>query len=186
MNPYNYLKTHAFYIILILVGLVAFRSWLQEHDARLQSLQDVKLAEVTVQSLQAQIKATDAAASRAQATLAAKVKAVKTPAQAIAAIPDVSTLPLNTRPVPGDPTAVQVDVLPLFQELAACRSDAIALTACTKDLESEKGIVTQKEVEITALKAKPRFWSRVKHELKTAVTGAVVFEVVKVVLTKRI
>ena len=173
MNLYNELKTHGFYVVLALVCVFGFRSWLQEHEARLQADAAVKTAEATVKSLQERIAATDAAATKAVGVVQAQVKAVHTTAQAIAAIPDLSSVPLNPRLVPNLPTAVTVEAIPLFRELAQCKVDKIQLDACGSDLANEKAIVTQKNNEIVALKEKPKFWKRVKAHLKDYGIGAV-------------
>lgn len=160
-----YLKTHLFYVIIIAIGLVAFRSWLQEHDARVLAEQTVKQSELKVSDLTTQIKLTSDAAASAQAALQKRVAEVRTPSQAIAAIPDVSTLPLNTRPAPGLPGGVIVDAVPLFQSLAQCKSDAIELTACRTNFSTQEKIIAEKDTQIKALTAKPRFWKRFGNNL---------------------
>jgi hypothetical protein len=94
---------------------------------------------------------------------------VKTPAQAIAAIPDVSSLPLNTRPAADG--GVTVDAVPLFQELAQCKEDAVALASC-KQVDAQKDqIISEQKTEIVALKKKPSFWKRVKSTAKAVGIG---------------
>lgn len=176
----NYLKTHLFYVVLIVVGLICGRVWLQEHDARVLAEQQIKVSEATVKTLQAQIVDTQAQADKTIATIKAKVIIVKTPAQAIAAIPEVSSLPLNSRPAPDG--GVTVDAVPLFQELAQCKEDAVQLNACTVESKKKDEIIGQKDLEITALKKKPGFWTRLKGQGKAAIFGAVVFEGLKIVL----
>lgn len=169
----TFLKTHLFYVILIVVGLLAFRGWLQEHDARLASDQTVKVAEAKVADLQQQIVAVNAAAAKQVQVVVKQIEAVKTPAQAITAIPTLSDLPLNSRPAVDSPTAVTVDAIPLAQELAECRVTKINLDACTANLGNETAIVTQKQLQIVALQ-KPSFWKRVTGTLKTVGIGAAI------------
>jgi len=168
------LKTHSFYIVLIVLGAFGFRAYLQEHDARIVAEQVVKASQTAIQGLQEQIKATDAAAAVQKQQIQAKVKAVATQQQAVSAVPDLSSLPLNTRPVPGDPTSVEVAWAPLIQQLGQCRQDAVDLTACKSDLTSEKGIVAQQDNEIKALKKKPGFWKALKHDAKLIAIGGAV------------
>lgn len=180
----NYIKTHLLYIILIAIGLVGFRSWLQEHDAKLQAQAQEKVSEATVKSAEDRIQslAQDIEKIRADrdSTIAALVKqrqVVKTPQQAIAAIPDLSTLPLNTRPT-EDPNRVTVDVMPLFQQLNSCRQDTVARAACEAEsgkkddqLKEKTTQLVAKNEEIKALKAKPKFWKRVWGHVKDQAIG---------------
>jgi hypothetical protein len=182
---WTYLKTHIGYLIVIALGLVFFRSWLQEHDARLAEHQvrvqveaQMKADEQNVSDLKAQIATTNAQSQLEIAALQKLVQSVKTPAQAIAAIPDVSSLPLHSTPVSNDPTKVQVDAMALFTELESGKECRVQLDATTKNLTTETQIVAQREdqlkqqqVEITALRKKPAFWHRVGSTLKQVGIG---------------
>ena len=187
MNPYPWLKTHLFYLIIIAIGLVAFRSWLAEHDHGLQMEQQMKISENTVKSLQAQIVSNDAAASATIQALQNKAATVKTPTQAIQAIPSVqiADLPLNPRPSPMDPNSVVVDAMPLFQTLEKAKEDAVKLQTCNTDLVAEKGIVAAKDDEIVALKKKPKFWARIKSHGRWAVIGMLAYEGARIYLTHK-
>lgn len=165
----SYVKTHLFYIIIIGVGLIAGRAYIAEHDQRVLSDAAVKAAQVQVQTLQSQIVAEQAAAAQTIAAIKAKVILVKTPAQAIQAIPDVSSLPLNARPAPDG--GVTVDPLPLYTELAQCKIDAVSLNACTQTSAQKDQIITAKDAEIKALRKKPSFFHRVVGTLKTVGIG---------------
>lgn len=166
-----YLKTHIVYVVVIAIGLIAFHSWLSEHDARLAADQTVKVSEARVADLQQQIAAVNAAAQKQVQVIVKQIEAVKTPAQAIAAIPTLTSAPLNSRPAVDSPTAVTVEAIPLAQELASCKVDRINLTACTANLQTETAIVAQKDVEIVALKKKPGFWKRLLATVKTLGIG---------------
>lgn len=177
----QYLSTHVFYIVVIAIALPCARAWLAEHDARLLAEQEIRSSEQKVQDLQKQIASTDAAAAKQVATLELLERKTKTPAQALAAIPDVSELQLNTRVGPTGETAV-VDVVPLFQDLAHCKQDSVELQACKDDYKAEVAIAGQKDEEISALKKKPRFWKRVASALKTAAIGAAAAELLHIAL----
>lgn len=170
----EYFKTHVAYIVIILIGLVAFHSWLTEHDARLASDQTVKVAEAKVADLQQQIVAVNAAAAKQVQVVVKQIEAVKTPAQAITAIPTLSDLPLNSRPAVDSPTAVSVEAIPLAQELAECRVVKIQSDACSTNLTNETAIVAQKDTVIASLQKKPSFWKRVTGTLKTVGIGAAI------------
>jgi hypothetical protein len=167
----NYLKTHLFYLILIAAGIFAGRLWLQEHDLRVQAEAQVKQSELVVKDLQSQIVQTQQQAAAAIKAVQAKVIYVKTPAQAVTAIPDLSTVDLHPRLLPDNPLQIGVDAVPLAQELAQCKEDKIALDACSATDKAKDGIIDQKDLEIKALKKKPSFWNRVKSTMKSVGIG---------------
>ena len=165
----TWIRTHFFYISLMVVGLVFAHAWIGEHDQRLLSDQAVKAAQAQVQTLQQQIVTEQKQAADTIAGIQAKVILVKTPAQAIAAIPDVSSLPLNTRPAADG--GVTVDAVTLFQELSQCRIDAVNAASCSQQSAQKDQIVKQQEGEIKDLKKKPSFWNRVKSTAKAVGIG---------------
>jgi hypothetical protein len=177
----QYLSTHVFYVVVIAVALLCGRAWLQEHDARVLAEQQIKQSEQQVEGLQKQIQVTDAAAQQQISTLRALTAKTKTPQQAIAAIPSLSDVPLNSRPGPTSSTVV-VDAVPLFQELAQCKQDAVELNACQSDYKAEVAIAAQKDDEIKTLKKKPRFWKRLVSTLKTALIGGAAAEILHIAL----
>lgn len=178
----QYLKTHVFYVALLLVLLVAGRSWLLEHDARLLSDQQAKISDSRVQALYQQIEANKAAAHAAIDTLQKQAAAVKTASQAIIAIPDVSTLSLNSRPLPDNPNQVAVDAIPLYQTLNQCKQDAVELNACKANAKLTTEQLTEKDTEIKALKKPKKFWSRVGSTLKTGGVGVILGIAIKAAL----
>lgn len=186
-------KIHLAYLVLFAVASVSsylvFTSWRAEHDARLVSEVKVRAAEDLVKSLQQQMQDRDAAAAQQISDLRKLAAAVRTPAQAIAAIPQVSaaltSVPLNPAAVVGEPDKVSVDAIPLYQELSACREQSITLGTCQADLKDTQAVVAQKDVEIVVLKKKPGFWKRIKSHGKTGVVFVVVFELAKIALTKQ-
>jgi len=168
----TYAKTHLFYIILIVVGVVAFRSWEQEHDARLLAEQQVKQSDAQVKTLQQQITTNTALAAQKVQVVTKIVHDAKTPAQQIAAIPQLTDVPLNTRPIVGLPDGVvAVDLAPLVAELGQCKQDAINLGACTQNYNTCQGIVSLRNAEIVVLKKKPSFWHRVSGVAKSVGVG---------------
>jgi hypothetical protein len=168
----NYIKTHLFYITLIGVTLVCAKVWLQEHDARIKAEATVKLEQASIAQLQAQISATDKATMQQIAALKQRAATVRTPAQAIVAIPDVSQLHPILNPVPNDPANVTVQALPLFTALEQCKEVNIDDTACHKDLDASKQIIADQTLEIKALKKKPSFLKRVWGIAKIAIISA--------------
>jgi hypothetical protein len=181
MNLKQYLGTHVFYIVVIAIAILLGRAWLQEHDARLLAEQQIKKSEQQVEDLQKQIATNDAAAAKQISSLQILQQQTKTPQQAIAAIPSLSKIPLNTRIGPTGGTVI-VDAVPLFQELAHCKEDAVELAACQADYKAEVAIAAQKDEEIAALKKKPRFWKRVISTLKTALIGGAAAEVLHIAI----
>lgn len=162
---------HGYYlVILVLLGIMA-HVWLSEHDARVQAEATVKTEQAKEKDLTAQISQTKAAAAVQVQTIQRAITALKTPAQAIAAIPTLSELPLNARPLPADPTAVVVDAVPLAQELGKCRETAVELGSCQKQAALQEEIHAADQAEIKALKKKPAFWHRVGTTLKTIGIG---------------
>ena len=166
----QYLKTHVFYVVIILVGVIAFRSWLAEHDQRLAAEQVAKVAEANVATLRNQIATSDAAAAQTIASLKKKATTVKTPEQAITAIPDVSTLPLYATASP-QAGFVQVDALALYTELNQCTQDRTALGACQVARAADEKIIEQKDNEIAAYKRPRSFWHRTASTLKAVGIG---------------
>jgi hypothetical protein len=192
----NFLKTHLFYILLIAGMVLAGRMWLQEHDARVLAEQTVKARESDVKVLQSnivtvtqQMQANDAKAASSIAALQKALASVKTPTQAIAAIPSVSDLPLHSRVAVDNPTQVSVDALPLFQELNECKQDAVQLQACTMDLASQKQIdadkdkqIADKNAEIKALTKKKSLFKRIVGRIKDGLIDFAIFEGASAVL----
>ena len=166
----SYVKTHTFYLAIIIALFVFGKAWVDEHDKRvvaeaaqkqvLQSSQDA------ITLLGKQIAATNAQALSDRTALVRARAATRTPAQAVAAIPALSSLPLNARIAPDNPTQVSVDALPLYQELNQCAQDRVTLGACQSDLKAETAIATQQVIQIAALKKKPSLTKRIGHRLK--------------------
>lgn len=175
----DYLKTHVFYVILIAVGLLAFHSWLSEHDSRLMAEQATKLAQQQVDQYKQQIAQTSAIADKKVKDVQTQVTQAKTPAQVVQAVPSLSDVPLNARLAPEYPGAVVVDAQALIQEVGQCRQTGIQLGACQANSEAKDKIILARETEITAIKKPKTFWKNVGTGLKIAITSISIFEVVR-------
>lgn len=157
------IKKHIDWLIgcaaVLVIGL-GFLSYQREHDARILAEQTVKESAARVSDLQAQAKATDEAGRKQLADIQKRAAAVRTPAQAIAAIPSVTDVPLNVRVAPALPDAVIVDAVPLFRELSQCRATAVELNTCRADAVISGKIAAEQTIQITALKQRKTFWKR--------------------------
>ena len=179
------IKPHLIYWVLIVVALIGFRSWLVEHDNRLLTAANNKVLETQVSTLQSSITQLEADKKQIQAAADSQVEAwkqaakkVTTPQQAILAIPDVSQLPIHSRPSVDNPLQVSVDALPLYQELNQCRQDQVSLGACQalreKDAETlvaKDSIIKSKDTEIANLKQPQGFWKRFTGTIKQVGIG---------------
>jgi hypothetical protein len=162
----TYAATHVGYIVIVAVVLFAGRLYLQEHDARVRAEDTVKTAQTAIQGLQKQQSAVAQTAKVEVTVLQKEAAAVKTAPDALAALPNVTDRPLNAEPVPDAPSKVSVDAVPLFQELSICKQCGVNLDAKTKELDIEKQIAAEKDVQIAALKKRPGFMTRVVKGLK--------------------
>ena len=166
-----WLLSHLIWIVGVAIALVGIHAWIGEHDARIASDAQIKISEATVASLQAQIVATNAAAAQKVQVITKIVHDVATPPEAIAAVPQLTDVPLNARLIPNNPVQISVDYLPLIDLLGQAKVDKTNLDACTVDLQNETAIVTAKQTEIVALKKKPSFWKRVGGVAKAVGVG---------------
>ena len=178
-------KPHLIYWVLIAVGLVGFRSWLIEHDNRLLATAETQAIKTQVTQLQADKTQLQDAIKQISATSAATIAALKlqatkitTPQQAVIAIPDVSQLPIHSRPAVDNAMQVSVDAVPLYQELNQCRQDQVALGACQaihdKDQQlilNSGNLVKLKDEEIAVLKKPQGFWKRFTGTIKQVGIG---------------
>ena len=163
--------SHLTWIVAILVALVLGHSWLAEHDARMKADATIKASEATVATLQQQIAATNAQAAQKVQTIVKIVRETTTPTQAVAAIPQLTDIPLNGRVSIDNGNQVSVDAIPLIQVLGQAKENAVQLGACQSDLKNETAIGAQKDVQIAALKKKPSLLHRVGHVLKLVGIG---------------
>ena len=165
-------KTHLFYILIIVLGAISFRTWLAEHDARRSAEQAAAVSAQQVKQLQQQIVAIQAQADQQVKTIQTVAASAKTPQQQLALIPQLSSVDLNARAIapltPVGPPQVAVDLAPLVQELAVCKETAVQLQACTQTSTLKDQQLVAKDTEIKALKKKPSLWKRVKKDVEFA------------------
>jgi hypothetical protein len=165
------------FAVMLFGGWYAVHTLMVEHDARVIAEAQVKISEAQVKTLTDGMTARDTKSAQAQAVIVKVIHDTATVPQAIANMPAVIDTPL---PVPvqatasGDMVIPKDDVISIFQQLGddkLCRSQLVTATA---DLADTKQIVVAKQTEIAALKKKPSFWKRVKHDLKVAAFGAAI------------
>jgi hypothetical protein len=171
----HWVLTHLVWIVGASVALVMGHSFIAEHDARILADAQVKTSERSVADLTKQIASTNTAAADKVRTVVKIVHDAQTPAQQIAAVPQLTDIPLNARSIPplaaSGPPQVAVDLAPLVEELGKCRESSVELAACQANLQAEASIVGQKQTEISALKKKPTFWARVSGIAKAVGIG---------------
>jgi len=161
-------------IIVGVVVIIMFVSALREHDVRILAEQTVKQSQDRIADLQKQSEDVKKAGDAAIAKLRAQRKEVKTPTQAIAALPSVSPEPLAPAPLPDAPDRVAVDALPLFQELNQCKQCEANLSTDEAQLQLDKQVEAEKDTQIKALKKKPAFWHRVAKTAEVLAIGAAI------------
>lgn len=183
MNPIlTAIKTHIPAVIIVAALIIGGHSWLQEHDARLQSDMIVQVAQTQVHDLQAQISAVNLAAAQKVQVITKVIHDVKTPTQAVAALPDLTTVPLNARPAVDSPSQISVDAVGITVALGQAKVDKINLDACTTNTTNLQGIIKAREDEVAALKHPKGFWKRVGGTLRTVGVTAVVTVVTTLIL----
>jgi alkylated DNA nucleotide flippase Atl1 len=196
----HFVLSHIPWVVLVVCAVIGFYSWRGEHDGRLIAEAKVKADEQQVQvlqtniaqnnqaiaSLQQQMEQRDAVSAKQIANLVGLVQKVQTVSQAVAALPQVSTLPVAPT-IQADNSVVfpSADVLPLFQQLADGATCKISLATAQADLTSEKAIeakdestiadmtkqIALKDDEIKTLKKPKGFWKRVGGTLKSVGIG---------------
>ena len=172
----HFLLSHIPWIVLFVCAALGVHYWLAEHDASLQARATVKLAQSQIVTLQQGIVQRDAQTQQQVAPIIKIIHDVQTPAQAVAALPQIISLPSPAIPQANNSVLIPPDdAIPLFQAVADDKVCRALLTTATADLADEKGIVGEKDKQIVALKAKPKFWARVGHDAKVVgITAAAI------------
>jgi len=200
----HWILSHLIWVVGVAVALYGFHTWSAEHDARLKAEATIKQDESqvavlqqaitqnnqSIAALQAQMQQRDAQNATIIANLVKQKAAVQTPQAAATAITQtVSNLPVPLVVEPDSSLLVpSLDVVPLYDTLEDGKIAAANLSTCTDDLADTKaesavkdktiGDQTQqlglKDNEIAALKAKPKFWARVKSDGKKVGVGVVI------------
>jgi hypothetical protein len=177
-----WLLSHLVWVVAVAVALVIGHIALQEHDQRVVAEAAIKVSELKVSDLQAQIKAADAAAAtqvQAVTKVVHDLGSSPTVGQVVAAIPQLTNVPLNARVAVDNPAQVSVNAVPFVNFLAAAKIDQINLGACQADLKNETAISTEKDTQIAVLKKKPKFLTRVKHIAEAVGVGITIGLLIK-------
>jgi hypothetical protein len=174
ITPITFAMSHLIWIVAIVVAIIVGKVALTEHDQRVAAEAQIKVSQATVASLQQQIAATTAQTAQKVQVIVKQVAAVKTPAQAISAIPTLTDVPLAPRIAPDDPSSVEVAALPLVALLGECKTAEVQLAACTSNLTNETAISAQKDSQIADLRRKPKLFSRLKHGAELVGVGAAI------------
>lgn len=167
----TFLVSHLVWVVALAVALLVGHAWLAEHDARLAAETQIKTSEANVKNLTTQIATTNAAAVQKVQVITRVIHDVQTPAQAVAAFPQITDAPLNARVAPDNPAQVSVDAVPLAQALGECRIEKTDLDACQANLVAETAIVAEKTKEIATLKKPKSFFRRVGGTAKAVGIG---------------
>jgi hypothetical protein len=191
-------------VLVLLAGILAARSWIAEHDARLKAEVTVEankkasdVADAKSKSLEAEIVDRDKSAAAREQTMLDAVKNLKTTPQILpylqsnlapaASQPIIVTVPAATKdnPVPDAIlTLPQADLPALRDRLSKCDTDALGLSTCQADavsnsarlaLAGEKLSAMQNERDAYATELKGgTFWRRTKTALKFIGVGLAV------------
>lgn len=163
------ISKHGEAVVIAAALVIGGRSYLAEHDARLRADAAARTAQTQIMDLekqQATIRKQAAAKVVVLQQKAAEVKTVPEAVKALQSDAQVKTALPSLTQLPDAPDQLKVNTLELFKGVNKCEQDAVQLDACTKTLDLQKQITTQKEVEITALKKKPSFWHRLGKAAK--------------------
>ena len=164
----TYAKTHVFYLILLAGGIFGFHSWLAEHDQRLLTDKQVAVDAQQIKDLQSQLKDVQVQTAAKVAAVMKEKATIKTPVQAMPVI-NAFDVALNARPVPSlGPDVVAVAAVHLALDLEQCRADRISLGGAQAEISLMQQEDAKKDDQIKALKAKPKFWARLKGDAKSA------------------
>jgi len=177
-------------VLAIAGGIVAWRAWLAEHDARLQAETTAKsqqtainAAQETVTQSQAQVKQLQELVAQSQtqhdkdvAELKTQVAALKTPSDQLAwVVQQLKTPQPITVTVPKDAgqsataQVPQADIAPLVQAVEACQKCKLDLSTATTQLNYAQ---QQKQAQDDALKAKDAQLTASQKEVQTWQTAA--------------
>jgi len=161
-------------IFLVACTLSAYRA----HEARQRANVIIATAQTDIKTERAVIQSTAQRASIEVQARDKKVAALNTPALAIAAIPDLTGLPVHSRPSPGDAFVPAVE---LAQFAGKCDDNATLLQACASEREADSKIEADLNTELLAMKHKPNFWHVVKsNSMKIGISFAAGYAVAQV------
>lgn len=179
------LGLHVFYAVVIVGLLLGFRAWLFEHDQRLTNEKAAAVSQQEVKTLQAQVDQLRTQTASQIAVVKKESAAIKTTAQAIPVINSFDGR-LAARVSPTLPDAVEVPSVPLAQDLEQCRVDRVNLGADQVQIGLQQQQITDQQTEIKALKQKPSFWKRVKHDALSIGIGVALGETARLALAGKL
>ena len=95
----------------------------------------------------------------------------QTPTQVVAAIPDLTNIPLQARVAPDNPADVEVAAQPLMQLVGELKTSQVQLGACQQTDGLKDQQIVDLQTTIKALKKKPGFFHRVASVAKAVGVG---------------
>jgi len=174
-------------IALLLLGIIAARSWLAARDAAVHLAATLEAQEQILAQASERQRQRNAALSTTLVKIAQAKRRVNTPARAAAEIPQLLPplpapllleLPPPTTETPQPPavaTVPQADLKPLYDYLQDCRACQASLIATRDNLADERAKLAALTVERDAAIRAARgggFWSRLRRNAKWFVIGA--------------
>ena len=173
-------------IALLLLGIIAARSWLAARDAAVHLAATLEAQEQILAQASERQRQRNAALSTTLAGIAQAKRRVNTPARAAAEIPQLLPhlpepllleIPPSTPEQPEPPVAAivpQADLKPLYDYLQDCRACQASLTVSRDDLADERAklaaLTAERDAAIRAARG-GGFWSRLRRNTKWFVIG---------------
>jgi hypothetical protein len=182
-------KIEAAIVLAILVGgVLAFRTWLSEHDLRVHAEEHTKAQEQVIAAIDEREKQREQILKDALAQIAASKAAVQTPQQVIHEIPQyLPPLPTPIRVTTPAPTAdnpkpkpvVTIppeDLKPLYDFAADCKACALKYADAQKTIADDQAKLKGKDDEVETWKAAAKGgtkWQRFTRAAKWIAIGVV-------------
>jgi len=172
---------------LLVLGILAARSWLAAHDAGVRLAATLEVQEQIRAQANERQRQRNAALSTTLAGIAQAKRRVNTPAMAAVEIPQllpalpeplILEIPPSTPAQPEPPAAAiipQADLKPIYDYLQDCRACEASLTVARDDLVDERAKLAALTVERDAAIRAARgggFWSRLRRNTKWFIIGA--------------
>jgi hypothetical protein len=146
-------------VVLIIVGAAVwfgFTTWLAQHDRSLRMEMTLQQKDAEIQQLQNGIAARDKQAAEQIAERRQRAAQVQTPEQAVAALPDVTTLPLSVHQVGANYEIAGPSMVALYRQLETCREDQIMLGTCQTNYADLQKIADDRKVQLDSAVATAR------------------------------
>lgn len=168
MNYRVFIKQHLGWILF--AGMALIFGWQTYRSGKAVAKAEIvdASARAQISQLQAQMTARDVQVAAQVKAVQIKAAAVKTPAQAIAAMLDVFKLPHGFRPNPLNPTEYvlpAIDAPSLYQQGADAQMCFIKLAGCQDNLAHSKKIVPLEESRVRTWRdvSGSGKWNRLKN-----------------------